>query len=114
MAENSKMSLWEAFDATASKINKVTICEGKDAEHSEAVVCTTVESLPIPHCKAVIENCSQCSNRIWVALNSPKTPPRICYHCYVTKVKTLNKDEGIEISINREGPKQAFAKGKFS
>lgn len=114
MTEKSKMSLQEAMDATSHKIKEVRVTEGEDAEDFESVVCATVESVPIPGCASTIEICSRCPNRIWVALTSPKNPPRICYHCYVSMVHALDDSQKFEIGITSVVAKKIFTKGKLS
>lgn len=114
MTKIQKMSLQEAMDETFPKIKEVTIREGQDVENVEAVICVTVESMPIPYTPAEIENCSKCTARIWVSFTSPKSPPRICYHCYVIMTKSLDEGKGIEIGVSREVAELAAARRKLS
>ena len=94
-----KITMTEALQATTHKVKSVGVVESEeDAAGYEAVVCATIEAIPIPSAPATEENCSRCDARIWVGVDAPKTPPRICYQCYVVEVEHLKEDLHLGVS----------------
>ncbi len=108
MTDSAKMSLQEAMAVTSDKVTEVHVMEGEKAENAPAVVCATVAEIPIPPCKSSIEFCSKCARRIWVSHSSPKKPPRICYHCYVDLVQSIDEGEPLEIGVSPSALQKAL------
>jgi hypothetical protein len=67
--------------------------------HVDMVVCHRVVDIPIPSREgAVIRHCTKCSERIWVAPNSPKGPPLVCVPCAKAAIEADGDEPTILIS----------------
>lgn len=72
-----------------------------DATEAAAVVCHRVSDMPIPRMAfSLMDSCSICGERIWVAPTSPSKPPKICWPCGHDIIRKRAGDVGIMLSKN--------------
>lgn len=61
----------------------VTMKSPEECEQAEVHICMRTADMESTICPAMRGHCSRCGFEIWISLDSPAKPPKICHICAI-------------------------------